>query len=260
MSSITKTGTYRGIILDTGIATTKNGFPQWVAQLQAAEFYDEETHQWVDWTSYEEKDITLYAVLFGGESKPTLVYGQLQKVLGWSGISFSELAAMDCSQIKLQFRVDTNLYEGVTSLRVNWIDVYDAEPGRTVQKLDPDKVKELDAKYANALRQASGGPKPKKVEPVVPVSIPAPAKVKNKKVKSITPSIPEHAPPQDTDVCTKEDAWNSAYEVKPELMTDNQISEIWLKTIETMDGEKAIADWSKVRDAVIEQIKDEIPF
>lgn len=264
MSQIDRTGTFRGRVLDAGIATTKNQFPQWTAQLQADEYYDEETGQWVDWTPYEEKDISVYAVLFGSEGKSLLSYGQLQKALGWSGNSFSELATMDYSQAKIQFRVETNLYEGVTTLQVRWIDACDAEPGRKVQKLDPDKVKELDAKYANALRQASGGPKPKKVETVAPTpvstSAPVPAKLKNKKAKPAKPPVvPSVSDPPET--CTKEQAWNSAYEVKDPSVDDNQISEIWLKTIETMGGEKAIKDWSKVRDAVIEQVKqDEIPF
>jgi hypothetical protein len=255
MSTITKTGTFRGIILDAGIATTKNGFPQWVAQLEATEYYDDETKQWVNWTSYEEKHITVYTVLFGGEGKPLLSYNQLQKAIGWSGVSFSELVTMDYSQVKIQWRVETNLYEGVTSLQVKWIDAYDAEPGRTIQKLDPDKVKELDAKYINALRQASGGPKPKKVEPG-PISAPAPlpAKVKNKKTKPTMPSTVA------LPVCTKEEAWNSAYEVKDQSVTDNQVAEIWLKTIETMGGEKTITNWSKVRDTVIEQVKQDLPF
>lgn len=258
MSQITKTGTFRGVVLDAGMATTKNGFPQWVAQLEATEYYDEETKQWVNWTPYEEKYITAYAILFGGEGKPLLSYVQLQKALGWSGISFSELATMDYTQVKIQWRVETNLYEGNTTLQVRWIDVYDAEPGRTIQKLDPDKVKELDAKYANALRQASGGPKPKKVEMAQPTA-PIPAKVKKARTPKIEELVPPPAPPI-AEGCTKEQAWNSAYEVKPEIMTDDQISDIWLKTIEAKGGEKAIADWSIVRDSVIEQVKDELPF
>jgi hypothetical protein len=274
MSQITKTGTFRGIILDAGIATTKNGFPQWIAQLQATEFYDEETKQWVDWTSYEEKHITAYTVLFGGEGRPLLSFGQLQKAVGWSGVSFSELTTMDYSQVNIQWRVETNLYEGVTSLQVKWIDAYDAEPGRAIQKLGLDKVKELDAKYANALRQASGGPKPKKVQVfataieaqpetlnrAITIPTPVPAKVKNKKTKT-PPALPLGTGQEPLPLtCTKEEAWNSAYEVKDKDVTDDQIAEIWLKTIETMGGEKAIMDWSVIRDAVIEQVKDEIPF
>ena len=255
MSQINKTGAFRGIILDAGMATTKNGFPQWVAQLEAAEYYDDETKQWIDWTPYEEKHITVYAVLFGGEGKPLLSFSQLQKAIDWSGVSFSELATIDYSRIKIQWRVETNLYEGNTTLQVKWIDIYDAEPGRMIQKLDPNKVKELDAKYANALRQASGGSKPKKVETVISALVPVKAKTRGK-AKPVAPP----ATPLNADIWTKEDAWNSAYEVKPGSMDDNTIAEVWLKTIETLGGEKAITDWSTVRDAVIEQVKDEIPF
>ena len=263
MSQIDKTGTFRGRILDAGVAKTKNGFPQWTAQLQADEYYDEDTKQWVDWTSYEEKHISVYAVLFGSEGKSLLSYGQLQKALGWSGVSFSELATIDYSQAKIQFRVETNLYNDIVTLQVKWIDTYDAEPGRTIQKLDPVAIKELDAKYANGLRQASGGPKPKKVESVpVPTPAPVPAKVR----KARTPKTEELVPPSppksvSSETCTKEQAWNSAYEAKDPSVDDNQISEIWLKTIETQGGEKAITFWGVIRDLVIEQVKqDDIPF
>jgi hypothetical protein len=53
MSQINRTGTFRFQPVDAGISLTKNKFPQWIAQLQAVEYYDEDTEQWIDWSEYE---------------------------------------------------------------------------------------------------------------------------------------------------------------------------------------------------------------
>ena len=52
---------------------------------------------------------------------------------------------------------------------VGGIDHFDAEPGRSVNKLDPAEVKSLDAKYSKFFRNRSGEKKPKTVgTPKVP--------------------------------------------------------------------------------------------
>jgi len=168
---INRTGTFRGVAIDSGMGETKNQYPQWIAQLQAAEYYDEDSEQWVDWSEYEEKEITGYFVLFGGDGNPTLTAKQIQKALGWSGESFQDLNA-DFSEVPVQFRVEESTYNNETRLKVTWIDSADAEPGRSIQKLDNDAVKKLDAKYAAKLRKLSGGPTPKSVPAKPPVPKP----------------------------------------------------------------------------------------
>ena len=251
MSQINRTGTFRGFAIDSGMGETKNGYPQWVAQLQAIECYDEDTEQWVDWSEYEEKEITGYFVLFGGDGNPTLTAKQIQKALGWSGESFQDLCA-DFSEAPIQFRIEESTYQGETRLKVTWIDDANAEPGRTIQKLDSAEVKKLDSKYAAALRKLSGGPKPKSVPSKPPVpkpEIPAPAsdkeaakaalkeqaaerakrgkiaeekaaKREKPKGRPAKPPIPTAKAPEsesepksepDVNVCTKNEAYQSCY-------------------------------------------------
>ena len=164
MSLIDRTGTFRGYVTDSCVTVTRNGFPQFEARLHAIELYDEENEQWIDWSEYDENELTAYLTLFGGNGNPTLSAEQLQKALGWDGASLASLDEADYSKTMMQFRVDENTYEGKTTLRVQWVDHADAEPGKTIRRLDANEIKGLDAKYAAALRKLSGGVKPKKVD------------------------------------------------------------------------------------------------
>lgn len=154
MSLIDQAATFRGRITDHGVSLTKNEYPQLVLQLQADEIYDDENKVWVDWVGYDEREITAYLVLFGGNKKETLNAQQVKKVTNWDGNSFQALNDMDLSEVGVQFRVEERTYDNKTSFQVNWVDEYDAEPGRTVRKLDPEELKKLDAQYAQLLKQS----------------------------------------------------------------------------------------------------------
>ena len=285
MSQINRTGTFRGYAIDSGMGETKNGYPQWVANLQAVELYDEDTQQWVDWSGYEESEITGYFVLFGGDGNPTLTAKQIQKALGWSGESLQDLNA-DFSEVPVQFRVEESTYQGETRLKVTWIDNADAEPGRSIQKLDNDDVKKLDAKYAAALRKLGGGPKPKSVPAKPSISkpeMPAPAvdkesakaalkaemekraarskaaEAKSKKKPGPKPktqppkAVTENPDPEPIETSTLEQAWEAVYAAKPEVMSDDDLGTKWLEVIDKYGDQDTLspAEWAVVRDEVI---------
>jgi len=279
MSQINRTGTFRGYPIDSGMGKTKNEFPQWIAQLQAVEYYDEDIQQWVDWSEYAEKEITGYFVLFGSDGNPTLTAKQIQKALDWSGESFQSLV-VDFSGTLIQFRVEESTYNNETRLKVTWIDSADAEPGRSLQKLDGTEVKKLDSKYAAALRKLSGGPKPKSVPSKPPVPKPetlasepetdrkavmktaieekaargkaAEAKAakrekpKDRPAKPPVPTAKASEPAEaSTNTYTKNEAYQDCYTqlVEPGIVTINQLNDTWLNTIETIEeqgGEEAL--------------------
>lgn len=181
MGQLKQTGTFLFDIVEACICATKNGLPQWVANLKAVQAYDDESGQWVDYSQYEDNEILAYLVLFGKDGKSLLNAKQLQKAIGWNGTSFEELDQMDYSGIQIQARLEEHEYEGKTSIRVQWIDHKDADPTRVLQRLDSDALKKLNAKFASGMRELSGGPKPKSVPvvpptpPVAPPIIPPPA-------------------------------------------------------------------------------------
>jgi len=249
MSLVNRTGTFRFRLISTGVSQSSGGYPQFQMALVAKEYWDRDEEVWVDWSQYEENEIIAYLVLCGSKGKATLNCKQLQKALGWSGESFTELNETDYSETIIQGRVEENTYEGNTSLQIAWIDHTNAQPGRAVQKLDADEIKKLDVKYAAALRELSGGPKPKAVPNKKP-------KGPSKKIKE----NPNPLPPSST--IGKQEAWNTVIEAKAKSISDSVLSEIWLRTIEELGGEENFetGDWERLKNIVVEKVTDDIPF
>lgn len=285
MSQINRTGTFRGYPIDSGVSESSGGCGQWIAQLQAVEEYSAEIEGWVDISETEEVEITGYFILFSKNNDATLTAKQLQKALGWSGISLQDLRA-DFSEVPVQFRVEESTYQGETRLKVTWIDNADAEPGRSIQKLDNDDVKKLDAKYAAALRKLGGGPKPKSVPAKPSISkpeMPAPAvdkesakaalkaemekraarskaaEAKSKKKPGPKPktqppkAVTENPDPEPIETSTLEQAWEAVYAAKPEVMSDDDLGTKWLEVIDKYGDQDTLspAEWAVVRDEVI---------
>ncbi len=171
---INQAGTYKCRIVDHGLAKSSGGWPQWVAQFEAVEAYDKENDTWLDWSDQEDNEIKGYFVLIGGKGE-TLGVKQIMAATGWDGVSLIELAAMDLSEVIVQTRIEPNTYKEKTTLQISWMDHEDAVPGGSVQKLDADGVKKLQAEFGNLLVNAgtvkAAGAPPKgnpKAPPVAP--------------------------------------------------------------------------------------------
>ena len=173
---------------------------------------------------------------------------------------------MDLSAIKLQFRLKENNYEGNISMQVDWIDVYDATPGRSVRKLKKKELDELDAKYSNILKATSGGATPTKA-PAKPQAPPkAPAKTANpapteaiadepkapKRGAKPTPALPEGK-------STKKKAWGAAVDLKAKGLTDEELATAWVEIVEktvgkeTPDSKITPEQWYLIQEAVLEK-------
>ena len=174
MSQINREGTFRGYPIKGVINYSPGGHTQWIADFQAVECYDEDMEQWVDWSGYEESEMRGWFILFDKDvsREPYLNAKQLQKALGWSGESFNELDGAGYAETLVQFRVESDTYNGKTKLKITWIDEANAVPGRKLEGLDKSEISKIDAKYAAALRKLSGGPKPKSVPSKPPVPKP----------------------------------------------------------------------------------------
>ncbi len=262
MSLVDRTGTFRGVITDHAVSVSSGGFPQWVAQLQGAEYYDDDEKVWVDWSEYGEHEITAYIILFGGKDKETLGCKQIKKVTGWSGKSFVELNDMDMSNVQLQFRVVEHTYEGNTNMQVEWIDEFDATPGRSVRKLEKKDLAELDAKYKPILTATSGGPTPAKA-PTAPKAPPKAPTNKATATNRKTQTATQAAPPQDIDLptgkCTKQEAWDACVSIKDKDVTDEILANAWVTTVEEIVGKKTpdskitSEQWFLIKEAVLEK-------
>jgi outer membrane biosynthesis protein TonB len=250
-SKIDSLGTYLGEIVESGLGTTKNGYPQWVARLKATKKWIESAADmkhfqitepaWVDWSSFGE-EIVAYLVLFNNKdefSKETalLNYEQLQLATGWDGTEFDSVATFAGKTI--QFRVQdkkpyTNPTTGKVSeggIEVGWIDNENANPERQLKVLDAAGIKGLSAKLkiAKVVKPAAPAkpapavstPKPAPTPapmPAAPVVAPAPApaapKAPKKKAAPAPVVVPDEpaAPVDEKPALPKEVSQTQAWE------------------------------------------------
>jgi hypothetical protein len=284
-NQVDRCGTFRfDKVLECGVSLTKNKFPSFNIRVRLSEFYDEDENTWVDWLPAEAEQ-TAYFILFGksqktGAFEPCLNHTQVMKVFNWDGNSFQILANDDYSQIKGQLRIGDNTYEGAKSpFQVEWLDVFDADPVRTLRKLEDGELKDLDARFAQALKQTGkaapvattrkSGPKPPAKKPATPpekettepelteAEKKAALKAKSAKNKAAAkgkkpgpPAArkpdpePDPDPPADTTEeggkeYTKQEAWEIVVEMKDDAVTDEQLNEAWNDAIDAVAGEGA---------------------
>lgn len=254
-------GAYRGSMTTSGVGVSKNQFPQFQCGLVAAEFYDEVAQEWVPVDPAGPTEAMYYGVLFDKENKETLNSKQTKLVTGWDGQSFESLNDMDCNGVPVLFRLEERTYNDNTSLQVTWIDKYDASPTRSVKKLDANAAKELTAKYAAVLNATKTPAKAVSAKPAAaPAPAPAPAApVAPKKAASPkAPKPPKAAAP--TAGCTQGEAWDAVCALRSDKVTTDQVTEVWLKTVEEVapgnsDAEKITpAQWASIRDKVVAKV------
>lgn len=272
MSLINRAATFRGRIVDHGVnLSPKQECPQWVASLLAQEIYDEETETWVAWP-VEESEITAYQVLFSSKGE-TLNVQQVKKITDWDGASFEGLAGLDLSEAGIQFRVEENIYEEKTRLQVAWIDEYDAQPGRTVRKLNPEELKQVDAMYKKFLKPVAPVAA-KKTKPTTPGKVtkkgikptqPKAPVTKVPPVPEVKSDIPETSGTNGAGSCTKSEAWNEVVkQTRDRNIKDEVLSKTWLTAVKkyaTNNDPDTISeeDWFQVQTEVLDKLVG-IPF
>jgi len=277
MNAIDRPGTFRGKVTDHGVSETRNGFPQWVATIQALEFYDAsgemtENHEpgYVAWGDFEQ-DMTAYLVLYTVDQKSEtgwkecLNAKQIKKVFGWNGLDFQGLADLKTGETLILFRVDEHEYNGTKSLQVQWIDTADANPLKQLPKFDASKLAGLTAKVGAALKGAAPAAAPAKA-PAKAGTVKAPPKGKKATVPPVAsapsvngaPAAPATPPSVQADKPeTKDSAWASVSELKQKDITDEKLAEVWIaEATKIGKAEDAFTadDWKTVKEAVLKQV------
>ena len=197
--SLDRIGTFRCKLLEHGIdGKKKKGtdveLPWFNIRVLLTEFYDVKEGKWFDFSEWA-AEITAFLCLYGaikkkgGEIGPTLSMDQVKKVFNWDGRSLVQLANGKYDDLEFQVRIKDNDYEEATyPYQVNWIDVYDAEPGTQLRKLDAAELKSLDKQFAalgaknatpKAVATAAKAPHPARV-PADDAAPPSPAEKKRK--------------------------------------------------------------------------------
>jgi len=255
MELINQKGYYRGVITDSGLSQSTNGFPQEVLALRADEVYDPDSDEWLP-ADPEANEITWYGVLISSKDKETKNCEQLKKVTEWDGASFVELSQMNMVDIPIQFRVEPNTYKEVTTLQVSWIDPIGASPsGNRLINIDAADVAALQARYASVL--ASTKAAPKAVSAVsTPKTATKPKTPKATKPKATKPTAPK-APKAVVGKCTADEAYTTCYNLKRDDVTDDALNDIWLAEVAKVNADESkITDeqWFTIKESVLGQV------
>lgn len=280
-------GTFRCKLLEHGIdAKEKKGtdieLPWFNARVLLTEIYDVKEGKWFDYSEWA-AEITAYMCLYGaikkkgGEIGPTLSMDQVKKVFGWDGRSLVQLANGKYDNLEFQVRIGENTYEEATyPYQVNWIDVYDAEPGTQLRKLNAAELKSLNKQFA-ALGVKNATAKPVATAAKAPVhlaQVPADgatpptaaekarkmaeksAKNKaaaDKKKKTAADAVaagefttpPPKSESKDAVIspapvaetaCTMQEGWNKIVELRDPSIDDKTIGEVWHSSIAEIAG------------------------
>jgi hypothetical protein len=205
-------GTYKCIVLDTGLSKTKTGMPQFVVRLAFSEYWDQTAQEWTD-VSDNNWVMNTYMSLYGRkDSKPdgelieTLNHGQICKVFGWDGCGPDYLIGNDFTGKVIQARIKENdpEYRDKNPVQVAWIDTEDADPNSGLQKLDAKEAKELFAdfqslwqgKKAKPVASAPKAAAPKTVPPKEEEAKPLTAAEKKKAMLEKSKRLREQAKPE----------------------------------------------------------------
>ena len=191
MSLIKQIGSFRGIVLEHAVSVTKStGLPQLVAKLRALEIFDFETKEWMNWSAEEECEITAYLVMFNKDGDPIFHVEDIMRIFEWDGASLQGLNDLDLEGAEVQFDVISDKYEGKDRIKVARISGYEDTPGSgAVKQMDSGDLSKLNAKFGNALKKLSGGPKPATAPATAPKA-PGKAKAKGKGKAKATPKAP----------------------------------------------------------------------
>lgn len=134
---------------------------------------------WEDWREYD-VGISGYFNIIKKDGNPNEhTIKSLRESLGWDGVDLAALQDTDWTDKTVQITCSQEVYEGVTRLKVQWLNPENWE-GAQAQPLDSAKVKSLAAKFGAKLRALA--PKTSTAKPSAPPpSAPAPQSGPKKK-------------------------------------------------------------------------------
>lgn len=158
-TAIDRAGTFRGKATEWGLSKSSGGFPQFAMKVTATQYYVSDPAEmeafglteagWVDWSAFDQEAIG-YLVLFN-DVKAMLNFEQVQKALGWDGSDLQALHTGPWNEKEFLFSVEENTFNNNTSLRINWVDAFDAPPVRGLSNLDAEGIKALTGQFAHLL-------------------------------------------------------------------------------------------------------------
>lgn len=221
------------------------------ALLHLSEFWDIETSEWVDWADADVEIVAFLPLHFFDFKKTQQqeefsIRKKVVEVFGWDGGSFKALCAGDYSEVKGQVRLADDTYEKAKfPFKVEWLDTYDATPGRQLRQITGEDLNKLDKLMA-------GKPASTKA-PVKAVSAKGKGKVAGKASgkpaakatlrpkgrpttpKTTTPEVTNSAP---VGKCTLDEAYDACFSLKRDDVTEDDLNERWRNLVATYNADE----------------------
>lgn len=180
---------FRGKILDSGVGTTRESkLPQFLCEIACEQVFDPDEKEFVDISDLGEF-CSGALVLFKKNDDPIFHTEDIMKAVGWDGKSFRELGLADYLDKVVTFRTELNTYNDITTMKIVAIGAEDANLTQSLNKLDVDDLKKLDAAYSKQLRELGG---------VTAVSKKDKPKAASKKASAKKSAPPKSTPPKST--------------------------------------------------------------
>ena len=255
MSTIDRIGHFKGIITDFAVTkTNQKKLPQLVVNLLATALYDEVNEVWDDWTEYGDT-ITGYLCLVtlddNGNVVKCFAYDNVMEAVGWDGVAYSGLAAMDLKGKTVQFHVQEDTYKDVVNYKVNSLTAENAEVG--LRKLDQKDLVDLDAAFGVAANKPKTAAKPKATAPKTKATASTSGK------KRTPPKPPAEEPATTNEVaplapCTVDEAYEACINANASQeapVPDEILDDYW-----TANMTRIAADLNNVTDEEYPQIRD----
>lgn len=286
-------GTYKGMVMESELGETRNGFAQFIVRVLLTEYYDVKDHEWLacddnQWT------VNGYFSLYGreggredGKIVETMNHQQVCSVFGWDGVGFDYLLNEDFQGKVVQVRIEESTMENAKApCQVCWLADENADPSSSLRKLDADKVKELEKKFAHLWKDKKPVAKaasPKKSKPVDEEPTEVDAKEAKKKAllakskrllneaskgKANSPKKKASPPPKSKakkeksaapDDYDKTGAWNDVCENKSDECEEEMLVSSWEAAIAELaeDGDEDNLDstgWQAVKEQVLSEV------
>jgi hypothetical protein len=143
-------------------------------EFSLTEWWNPEQREWTDWAPYDHRAFASVWIIKRDGTPNERALQNLVESLGWNG-DIDDLNRTDTwTPNPCQLTVEENTYDGKTTLRVNWINPYNAQP--VIKGMDESGVKQIKARLGGQFRALAAnirrnGPQP------IPAKAPSPPPV-----------------------------------------------------------------------------------
>lgn len=156
---VDRKGDFRAEIKEYGLQKKDSGAVGVRMKFQILECWNSETESWDDWREYNaEAWGTSWIIKKDNGGVANKAVEALVANAGWDG-DLKSIVNNTWVPTPCQISTEENVYNGVTSYPMSFLNAYDRVPGANVGNVTADGLKELEARFGAPLRAVVGNAK-----------------------------------------------------------------------------------------------------